>query len=62
MRVINLDPWPLDESPRPKIGKFAAKLTGHHFGGKINWFKPNENELKKRAHDLKNHECVNCLG
>jgi hypothetical protein len=56
-----LDAGPLDEGSRPKSGKFEAKLTWHHFGGKINWFKPEKiqekNSTKKeRAHDLKNQD------
>jgi hypothetical protein len=53
-----LDAGPSDEGSRPKSGKYKAKLTWHHFGGKINWFQPKENktELKRRAHDLKNQD------
>jgi hypothetical protein len=36
MRAINLDPWPLDEGPRPKSGKSRLNVKWHHFGGKIN--------------------------
>jgi hypothetical protein len=32
---------PLDESLRPKKWQIQAKPTWHHFGGKINWFRPN---------------------
>jgi hypothetical protein len=41
-----LDPWHLDEGPRPMTS----------FGGKMNWFKPQKKELKRRAHDLKNQD------
>jgi hypothetical protein len=29
-----LDPWPLDEGPRPKRWQIQAKSTWHHFGEK----------------------------
>jgi hypothetical protein len=50
-----LDPWPLDEGPRPKRWQIQAKSTWHHFGEKINPFKPKKKKkLKMRARDLKN--------
>jgi hypothetical protein len=47
-----LDPWPLDEGPRPKSGKSRLNLHDTNFGRKINWFEtPKEKELKReRAH------------
>jgi hypothetical protein len=53
-----LNPWPLDEGPRPKCDKFEAKRTWHHFGRKINWFNPPSppQKLKRRAHDLKHQD------
>ncbi len=44
-----------------KSGKIKAKPTWHHFGGKINWFRPKEGRKKKtqaqkRAHDLENQD------
>jgi len=41
-----LDPRPLDEDPRPKKWQIEAKPTWHHFGEKINWFRPKEMSSK----------------
>jgi len=44
-----LDPWPLDEGPRPKIIKwqFEAKPTWHCSGVKVNLLRPKKKrELK----------------
>jgi hypothetical protein len=35
MKAIKLDPWPLDEGPRPKEWQIKAKPTWQHFGEKI---------------------------
>jgi hypothetical protein len=45
-----------DECPRPKSGKSRLNLQWHHFGGKINWFRPKKKELQRRAHDLENQD------
>jgi hypothetical protein len=46
-RVISWTRWPLDESPKTKKWQMQAKPTWHHFGGKINWLRPEKNELSK---------------
>jgi hypothetical protein len=38
---LKLVPRPLDEGARPKSGKLRLDLHGTSFGGKINWFGPN---------------------
>ncbi len=48
-----LDPWPLDEGPRPKSGKSRLNLHGTILEGKSIGLDP-QKKLKKRAHDLKN--------
>jgi len=40
-----------------KSGKSRLKPTWHHFGGKINWFRPPKKRAQKRAHDLENQRC-----
>jgi hypothetical protein len=50
-----LDPWPLDESQRPKSGKLGLNLHGSILEGKsidLN----NRKELKRKAHDFKNQD------
>jgi len=38
----------LDGGPRPKSGKLRLDLQGTCFGGKINWFGPEENSAERR--------------
>jgi hypothetical protein len=51
-----LDPRPLDEYPRPTSGQIKAKLTWHHFEGKINWFGPPKKKAQRRARGLENQD------
>jgi hypothetical protein len=39
LKAFKLVPRPLDEGPRPKIGKLRLNLHDTSFGGKINWFR-----------------------
>jgi hypothetical protein len=41
-KALNWSPRLLDEGPRPKSGKLRLNLHGTCFGGKINWFRPNQ--------------------
>jgi hypothetical protein len=45
-----MNPWPLDEVPRP----IDTKPTWHHLGGKINCFK--HKGPQRRTHDLENQD------
>jgi hypothetical protein len=49
-----LDPWPLDEGPRPKEWQIEDKPTWHHFERKSLGSDPKQ-ELKMRAHYSKTH-------
>jgi hypothetical protein len=49
-----LDPWPLDEGPRPKSGKSRLNLRGTILEGKSNGPKQKE----KRADDLKMQDAI----
>jgi hypothetical protein len=59
-----LDPWTLDECPRPKSGKLRLNLHGTILEGKsiglnliyIYIEREREREREKRAHDLKNQD------
>ncbi len=47
------------KGPRPTSDKLRLNLHGTSFGGKINWFRPQEKQraqkgAQKGAHDLKN--------
>jgi hypothetical protein len=46
-----LDPWPLDESPRPKSGKLGLNLHGTILEGKSIGLN-NKKELKWKAYDV----------
>jgi len=53
-----LNPWPLDESPRPKIGKSRLNLHGTILEGNSldSKFEPKKQRLKRRAHVSKNQD------
>jgi hypothetical protein len=53
-----LDPWPLDEGPRPKRGKSKLNLQGTILEGTSigsDHQKKKKKKRKKKAHNLKNH-------
>jgi len=58
-----LDPWPLDEGPRPKSGKSWLHLHGTILEGKsigshrhTKKKEKKRKKLSKRAHDLENQD------
>jgi len=55
----NLDPWLLDEGPRPKNGKSRLNLHGTILEGKsIGSDQKKKKKLKRRVHDLKNQDAM----
>jgi hypothetical protein len=48
-----LDPWPLDEGSRPKIGQLKLNLHGTILEGKLIGL-DQKKRAQKRAHDLEN--------
>jgi hypothetical protein len=56
MIAIKLDPWTLDEGPRPKSGKLRLNLHGTILEGKSIGLNPKYIYIEKRAHDLKNQD------
>jgi hypothetical protein len=53
LESTKLDPWPLNEGPRPRSGKLRLNLHGTILEGKSIGLDPPK-RLKRRAHDLKN--------
>jgi len=54
--TCKLDPWPLDEGPRPKKKwQIEAKPTWHCSGGKINLLRP-KIRAQRRSNDLEDQD------
>jgi len=51
-----LDPWPLDEDPRPKNGKSRLNLYGTILEGKSIGSDPQKKKVQRGAHDLENQD------
>jgi hypothetical protein len=51
-----LDPWPLDEGPKPKSGKSRLNLYMAPFYREYQLVWTQKKELVRRAHDLENQD------